>query len=310
MDNESTGNVAAVEDGAWHDRMYNNRALVPGHPAILERWMHRSAAARSGAANAQIDLRYGNGSRELLDVFPADEGSGREGSGSGAPVLVFVHGGYWRSLDKRDHSFIAPEFTRQGVCVVLPNYPLCPGTDARPVTIPSIALKLVEALAWTWRNVAKYGGDPSRITVAGHSAGGHLAAMLLACDWPRVAPDLPRDLVRNALAISGVHDLAPLRRTPFLAGSLRLDEVDAQRASPARWPAPDFGELYAVVGQEESDEFLRQNMRIRDAWGVQRVPLCEPLPGLNHFTIVDALADPSHALHGHAMALLAKTQAA
>lgn len=282
----------------WHDRMYNNRALVPEHPEFLENWARMSVAARSAAKHSQIDLPYGEGPREVLDIFPADVPK--------APVLVFVHGGYWRSLDKRDHSFIAPAFTQKGVCVVMPNYPLCPGTDAHPVTIPGIALRLVQALAWTWRHIAEHGGDPSRITVAGHSAGGHLAAMLLACDWKRVAPDLPANLVRNALAISGLYDLRPLRNTPFLGDSLRLDEADAKRASPALWKAPAHGELFAVVGENESDEFVRQNMLIRAAWGAKRVPVCEPLPGLHHFSVVDALADPSHALHRRAMELLRK----
>lgn len=282
----------------WHDRMYNNRALVPEHAEFLESWARMSAAARTTAKASQIDLPYGDGPREVLDIFPAPA--------SNAPVLVFVHGGYWRSLDKRDHSFIAPAFTQKNVCVVMPNYPLCPGTDAHPVTIPDIALRLVQALAWTWRRIAEHGGDPSRITVAGHSAGGHLAAMLLACDWKRVAPDLPADLVRNALAISGLYDLRPLRKTPFLGDSLRLDEVDAKRASPALWKAPARGELFAVVGENESDEFVRQNMLIRAAWGAKRVPVCESLPGLHHFSVVDALADPAHALHGRAMELLQK----
>ena len=280
----------------WHDRMYNNRALVPEHPEFLENWARMSAATRASAKDSQIDVPYGDGPREVLDVFPA--------AASNAPVLVFVHGGYWRSLDKRDHSFIAPAFTQKGVCVVMPNYPLCPGTDARPVTIPDIALGLVQALAWTWRHIAKHGGDPSRITVAGHSAGGHLAAMLLACDWKSVAPDLPKNLVRNALAVSGLYDLRPLRKTPFLGDSLRLDHADAKRASPALWKAPGSGELFAVVGENESDEFVRQNMLIRAAWGAKRVPVCEALPGLHHFSVVDALADPAHALHGRAMELL------
>ena len=282
----------------WHDRMYNNRALVPEHPAFLENWARMSAAARTKAKDAQIDLPYGDGQREVLDIFPA--------AVSNAPVLFFVHGGYWRSLDKRDHSFIAPAFTQKGVCVVMPNYTLCPGSDAHPVTIPDIARRLVQALAWTWRHIADHGGDPSRITVAGHSAGGHLAAMLLACDWQSVAPDLPVDLVRNALAISGLYDLRPLRKTPFLGDSLRLNEADAKRASPALWEAPARGELFAVVGDNESDEFVRQNMLIRAAWGAKRVPVCEALPGLHHFSVVDALADPSHALHGRAMELLLK----
>jgi arylformamidase len=238
-----------------------------------------------------LDLAYGSGPNETLDVFP--------GAAKGAPVLVFIHGGYWRSLDKADHSFIAPAMTRLGACVVIPNYALCPA-----VTIPHICLQMVRALEWTWRHMAEYGGDPGRITVAGHSAGGHLAAQILACHWPAHAPDLPARLVRNALSISGLFDLEPMAHTPFLKESLRLTSADALRCSPAFMPAPRSGQLVTVAGGDESAEFLRQNQLIRTAWGRQRVPVCEALPGLNHFSVVEALTDPTHRLHQLARDLL------
>jgi carboxylesterase type B len=113
--------------------------------------------------------------------------------------LVFLHGGYWRALDKSDHSFVAPSLTQQGITVVVPNYALCPA-----VTIPEIVMQMVKALAWVWRHIDSWGGDASRIHVAGHSAGGHLAAMMLACDWRAYAPDLPPDLVKSVLSVSGL----------------------------------------------------------------------------------------------------------
>ena len=282
-------------DPAWLDRMYNNRARVPGHPAYLERWAGDSASLRASLP-CSVDVRYGDGPGETLDVFPAPVAD--------APVLVFIHGGYWRSLDKSDHSFIARAFNDRGVCVVVPNYALCPGTAGRPVGIADIALQMVRALDWAWRNVAAHCGDPSRITVAGHSAGGHLAAMLLACDWTAVAPDLPAQLVRNALSISGLYDLRPLQRAPFIADAIRLSDADALRLSPALWPAPKRGRLYAVAGGEESEEFIRQNALIHEVWGAKVVPVCEVLPGLDHFGVVDALADPGQRLHGLAVQLI------
>jgi len=278
-------------DGAWLDRMYNNRALVPDHVRHLTRWAADSARVRA-SERCELDLAYGDGPMETLDLFPAaDRGP--------APVLVFLHGGYWRALDKSDHSFLAPAFTRRGVCVVVPNYTLCPAT-----TIPGIALQMVQALAWTWRHVARFGGDPSRITVAGHSAGGHLAALMLACRWPQVGRELPAALVRNALSISGLYELEPLRHAPFLQ-DLRLTEADARRASPALMPAPAEGTLYSVAGGDESPEFLRHNALIQQAWGRQRVPICENLPGLNHFSVLEALADPAHRLNRLTLELLA-----
>ncbi|RZL45550.1 MAG: alpha/beta hydrolase [Variovorax sp.] len=273
-------------DPAWLDRMYNNRARVPEHPAYFARWAADSAASRATAPGA-LDLRYGEGENETLDIFHTDRPN--------APVLLFIHGGYWRSLDKSDHSFLAPAFTDEGVCVVVPNYALCPGTATRPVKIPDIALQMAKALDWVTRNIAAHGGDPRRITVAGHSAGGHLAAMLLG---------LTTGAPRNALSVSGLYDLQPLMHTPSLQVALQLTEADVLRASPALWPAPSKGRLYTVVGGNESEEFLRHNALIRQAWGPKTVPVCEVLPGLDHFSIVDALADPAEQLHRHAMQLL------
>lgn len=282
--------MSSEQDGAWHDRMYNNRALVPGHPAFLERWAEQSARARRQLACA-LDLAYGPTEAERLDVFPAPEPD--------APVLVFLHGGYWRSLDKSEQSFVAPAFTRDGACVVIPNYALCPA-----VTIPDIVLQMVRALAWTWRNIARFGGDPGRITVAGHSAGGHLAALLLCCLWRQVGDDLPPGLVRSALSISGLHDLEPIRRTPFLQPVLQLTPRQVAQASPARLPVPAQGVLFTVVGKEESPEYLRQNQLIQAVWGGERVRVCEALSGLNHFSVLDALVQPNHRLHQLALDLL------
>ncbi|AMO24423.1 alpha/beta hydrolase [Ramlibacter solisilvae] len=277
-------------DGEWLDRMYNARAQVPGYPAHFKRWADDSAHALL-SARCELDLNYGAGPNEQLDIFRPD--------GRGAPVLVFIHGGYWRSLDKRDHAFIAPAFTREGVCVVIPNYALCPA-----VTIPDIVLQLVRALAWTWRHIERFGGDPGRITVAGHSAGGHLAAMTLACLWRTHDAALPANLVRNALSISGLLDLDPIMRTPFLQPSLNLTPAQVGRASPARLAPPARGELYAVCGGDESEEFHRQMSLIRDAWGAARVPACESLAGLNHFSVLEALGQPGHRLHQLALKLL------
>ena len=279
-----------ARDGAWYDGMYNNRELVPGHPAHFARWAEESRQARAQGP-CELDLRYGDGDKETLDVFPAPQAD--------APVLVFVHGGYWRSLDKADHSFIAPAFTRHGACVVVPNYALCPA-----VTIPQITLQVARAVAWTWHNAARFGGDRRRIVVAGHSAGGQLAAMMLACLWPQLDAALPRDAVRSALAISGLHDLDPLMRTTFLQPVIRLTPEQVQQASPARLPAPRHGTLYTVAGGDESAEYHRQNRLIQEAWGARRVPVCELLPGLNHFSVLEALVEPSHRLHQLAVDLL------
>lgn len=281
-------------DPAWLDVQYNNRARIPEHPQIFERWARASERVRAGMTSV-LDVAYGEGPNETLDVFPAAQ--------RGSPVFVFIHGGWWRSLDKSDHSFLAASLVAAGAMVVMPNYALCPGTEEQPVGIETIALQMVRALSWVYRNAALYGGRPGRIVVAGHSAGAHLAAMLLCCDWHEVAGDLPARVVHSALAISGVYDLEPVRQTPFLQGDLRLTPEAVDKLSPANFRKP-HGRLLAAVGAQESEEFLRQNELIQQAWGQGTVPVCETIADTNHLTVLHDLADPAGRLHQHALHLL------
>ena len=270
----------------WLDAQYNNRARIPEHPAILARWASSSRKAREGGA--VVERAYGPDPTERLDVFAPNR--------PGAPVFVYIHGGYWRALGKRDHSFVAPPLVAAGAMVVAPGYALCPA-----VSIEHIVLQVVRALAWTYRHAREYGGDPERIVVAGHSAGGHLATMMLACDWPAVGRDLPQDLVDAALSISGLYDLEPLRHAPFLADDLGLTAASAQRASPAAFPPPRRS-LVAVVGADESEEFHRQSSLIASRWG-DRVSTVV-VPGRHHMDVLHELAEPASIVHAHALRLL------
>jgi arylformamidase len=281
-------------DPAALDKLYNNRLLVPECMDILQRWTQDSAAVRQ-SAHCKIDIAYGLGDKEKLDIFSAAKSS----MSKAAPVLIFIHGGYWRSLDKADQSFLAPAFTQSGSCIVIPNYSLCPA-----VTVSDIVLQLVKAVAWVYKNIDKYGGDPQRITVAGHSAGGHLVAMLVSCLWQKFDKALPMNVVKSALSISGLFEMETPMHSPYLQDSLHLTREEVKRISPAWMPAPKQGKLHSVVGGDESPEFLRHNQLIQDTWGKQAVPVSEQLPGLNHFTVLESLCQPEVRLHQLAQELL------
>jgi len=280
---------ASRQDPAWLDAEYDQRARHPEHVEIGARWETASSLVQR-LESWRRDVRYGPGTNETLDIYPTPAAN--------APVLVFIHGGYWRSSDKSLHGFLAPAFNADGALVMIPNYALCPA-----VGIEHIALQLARCLAWVHRHAALYGGNPSRIVVAGHSAGAHLAAMMLSCRWKDVDASLPAQLVSGALAISGLFDLEPLRLAPFIRDDIRLTPASVKRLSPAFFPRPRKP-LHTAVGGEETSELKRQTALIRDQWGPTSVPVSETIPNANHFTILHNLADPNGRLHRNALALL------
>ncbi len=275
------------------DRQYNARAAIPEHPQIFARWAAQSAAART-CLGWEADCRFGPAPEETLDLFPARN--------AGAPLLVFIHGGWWRSLDKSDFSFLAPAFVDAGISFAAVNYTLAPRAS-----IEEIVRQMLRACAWCWRNAAAFGADPGRICVAGHSAGAHLGAMMLAADWPAYAPDLPPELLRGGLAISGLYDLEPVARTPFLKSDLRLDAARARRVSPVRYRPARPVPLHTAVGERESGEFHRQTQLVREAWRHCRGEHLT-LTGRNHLTVLDPLADPRSALSGVARRMMVPPQ--
>jgi arylformamidase len=276
-------------DKAFLTRAYNNRDLVPDHPRILARWAEDSARARE-RVTAHLDLRYGESAGESIDIFPAKGGDGA--------CLMFIHGGYWRSLDKRDFSFLAPAWTEAGVSVAVVNYDLCP-----KVAMDEIVRQMLRASRWLWLNAGKYGIDRDRLYVSGHSAGGHLTAMMMCALWPQFDARLPKDLWKGGLAISGIYDLRPLMEVDFLQGDLRLDAALALRLSPAFLPPSTRSPVMSCVGGDESSEFIRQNALLGERWGGAFAGDIA-MPGRNHFTVMDGLAEPSSALFQGARRLM------
>lgn len=266
-----------------HEAEYNNRIRIAAFGDIVARWAAESAAHR-GRARAALDQPYGPGDRQRYDLFHA--------GAPGAPLVVFIHGGYWQLGSRQDSAFVARALTAAGIDVAIPSYSLCPA-----VAIHDIIDEMRRCLVALWAATGK------RPVVAGHSAGGHLTAALLATDWGAV-PGVPPDLVRTGLAISGVFELAPLIPTTMNA-RLRLDPEAAAAASPLLWPPPPPGRtLVAAVGEHETPEFHRQSRAIVERWaraGVATEYLC--VAGVHHFTIVDELARPGNALFDRAVAL-------
>ncbi|HKX39327.1 MAG TPA: alpha/beta hydrolase [Burkholderiales bacterium] len=270
-------------------QLYNNRELVPEHPQFLARWAESSERAR-GTMTCTLDCRYGEQPGETMDLFPA-----RKGDGS---CMMFIHGGYWRALDKKDFSFLAPAWVDAGVSLAVVNYDLCPR-----VTMEEIVRQMLRASRWLWLNAERYGMDQDRLHVAGHSAGGHLTAMLMCALWPAFDRRLPKDLWKGGLAISGLYDLRPIMQVDWLNGDLRLDEATALKLSPAFLPPATRAPVMTSVGGDESSEFLRQNALLGSRWrGAFAGDIA--MPGTNHFSVIDGLAEQKSALFAGARRLM------
>lgn len=270
-------------DQAGLDAQYNNRAMVPDHAAYIDSWERRSAEARRHLP-VDLDLAYGDDPRQRMDFFPAPQRD--------VPVLAFIHGGYWQALDKHYFSHIAPLFIAAGIAVAVLGYRLAP---AQRMT--AIASDIRAALAWLYRELPSLGGDPARIHLAGHSAGGHLAALAAVTDWPSLSSDLPPGLVRGICSISGLYDLEPIRLS-YLNETLALDGQEATALSPvAHLPARASGPLLLAVGGAESAEYHRQQADYAARLRAARHPVqAMILEGRHHFSAVDALAEPDSPL--------------
>jgi arylformamidase len=254
---------------------YNNRARVPENTAIMAGWVRDAETYREAHRGTRRVIPYAAGARNTIDFFSGD--------GTG-PIVVFIHGGYWQALDGSSFSHLAGGLNAHGIDVAIPSYDLCPD-----VSVDTIFRQMLAAS----RELAKAGRP---LVVSGHSAGGQLAACLLATDWRGIDLALPPTPVIAAYAISGLFDLRPLVKTS-LNTALKLDDAAAKALSPLFWKPPVHGSLDAVVGADESAEYLRQSRTIADVWGAAGVATrFAKIPGANHFTAIAPLVDPGSAM--------------
>ncbi len=276
-----------------YEAEYNVRARVPEHPEIFARWAREAEDYRADAMKerrAELGLCYGSSLRQVIDLFsPSPEVA--------TPLALFIHGGYWRALDPSLFSQMARGANAHGIAVAVVGYDLCP-----QVTISEIIDQIRHACLFLWLRTG------SRMMVYGHSAGGHLAAAMVATNWQALYPKAPPDLVPTAYSISGLFDLTPLLGVS-MAPDLRLDEAAARGVSPLFWPPPTGRVFDAVVGAQESNEFLRQSRVISQAWAKSGTQTrYEEIADTNHFTVLDALCDPQSAMVHRLAELAEKTK--
>ena len=251
---------------------YNNRARVPDHAVHIAGWQ-RDAAAYRDNAHSELDLAYGPGERHRLDLFYPQNGD------MGGPVVLFVHGGYWQAFDKSSSSHLARGANERGLTVAVPSYNLTPA-----VTLADIVSDIENAANFVMQRTGR------SLVATGHSAGGHLAACLMA------RPDRLLQPIRAAMPISGLFDLPPLVPTS-INKALGLTIEEARRLSPLAWKPPQGGHLVAAVGGAESREFLRQSQAIADQWGEAGVATrYHEVPEAHHFDVIAGLASPSDPL--------------
>lgn len=283
---------------SYYDRQYNARASVQDVGLALAQYREQSAPVLAWPQRV-ANQRYGQGATELLDIYPAEVPDPR-----GAPVFVFIHGGYWRALSKEDSACVVPALHAAGVTVVVLDYDLMPAAS-----LDHIVDQVRKATAWVFHHIAEFGGDPQRIHVSGSSAGGHLAGMLVTGHW-HADYGVPQDVVKGAVLLSGLFDLQPL--TALLPNSwMQMDEACAMRNSP-RFAIPPGDarqgcRILVCCGEYESSEFKRQSSDFLAAWKARCLPGdWVDTPGTNHFDIVLTLADADSALFQASLGLLFK----
>ena len=250
--------------------------LVDDFDGLINTWFQRSEQFRS-TVDTSLNCQYDEGEKNKLDIFRCGKPN--------APLYVFVHGGYWQRGDKSVYSFVAESFVRSGIDVALIGYQLCPESS-----MTGIVNQIRTALIWLWRNAHNYAISKDRINISGHSAGGHITGMILATDWQQISSDLPKDLVKTGIPISGLYQLEPLRKTT-IADALGLDDVESMALSPHFFEPITTAPILVTLGGAETPEFHWQTDQFVEKWKLNEAPLeYHADPDVDHFGVVERLA--------------------
>ncbi len=274
------------------ERQYALRKLRPSYETeMVPGWLERSAAFRTEHPGARINLAYGPGPRDRFDLFPAPKPKG--------PFLLYIHGGYWQRGDKSVYSILSRPFTDAGIDVALVNYDLCPSVPAS-----AIAPQVRRAVAHLWREARNLGCARERFCVMGHSAGGHLAAEMMATRWDEEADDLPADMIDAGLPFSGIFDFTPILHCSENDG-MRMDAAVAAEISTIRRAMPTDAPQLVAWGENETPDWKQQSQDYVACFGTaQRRIETHVVPGADHFDVVDVLADGDSDLTAKARALI------
>ena len=270
------------------DIQYNAQATVGDITPFVDEYRDQSAISRN-TLEYHDSLAFGRGSEEILDLFPA---------GENAPLLIFIHGGYWRMLSKNESSFMAKNFVANGVAVAAVNYTLCP-----EATIDQIVAEMRRSIVWLYKNCRKFDCDPNHIYISGSSAGGHLASMMLCGGWHQ-RYGLPEDVLKGGMLLSGLYDLAPLALS-FPNEWLKLDLAAAERNSPIHFLPKHGCPIVVSYGGSETEEFKRQSREYADQRQAAGFFVdCFELTERNHFDIPLELSKPDSCLTEKMLALI------
>jgi arylformamidase len=270
------------------DRQYDQRAWAPNAAKVIRRYTERSDCVRTALGQPRV-FSYGASPAETLDLYETDA--------PGAPIHVFIHGGAWRLLSKRDSSFAAENFVRSGVHFIALDFAQLPS-----VSLTEMVAQVRRAIAWIFQNANEFDGDSSRLHISGHSSGGHLAACVAVTDWVSQF-GLPRKIVRSVICASGIYDLLPVRlsaRNDYV----KLDAQTEHTLSPIRHLDSLSAPVFVTCGALESDEFKRQSREFAAALGPSLAAPCAELPALNHYEVAETLADPDYGLGLAAFSLI------